>query len=101
MLADSLRLVISQQLVRLADGSARKLAAEVLVNTAASAAMIRNGNTHKLGTLMQSGGRAGMQLLDNVLMEMLREEAITGDEAYEHAVEKTKFERYLGMEGAA
>jgi twitching motility protein PilT len=101
MLAESLRLVISQQLVRLADGASRQLAAEVLVNTPAVASMIRNGNTHKLTTIMQSGGRQGMQLLDNVLLEMLRTEQITGEEAYEHAVEKAPFERYLGMEGAA
>jgi twitching motility protein PilT len=101
MLADSLRLVVSQQLVRLADGSARRLVADVLVNTAAVASMIRNGNTHKIGTLMQSGGRQGMQLLDNVLLEMLRGEAITGEEAWEHAVDKAPFERYLGLEGAA
>ncbi|HEX7880934.1 MAG TPA: PilT/PilU family type 4a pilus ATPase [Candidatus Eisenbacteria bacterium] len=101
MLADSLRMVVSQQLVRLADGSARKLVADVLVNTAAMASMIRSGNTHKLATIMQSGGRQGMQLLDNVLHEMLRAEAITGEEAWEHAVDKAPFERHLGLDGAA
>jgi len=101
MLADSLRLVVSQQLVRLADGSARKLVADVLVNTTAVASMIRSGNTHKLATIMQSGGRQGMQLLDNVLLELIRAETITGEEAWEHAVDKAPFERHLGLEGAA
>jgi twitching motility protein PilT len=49
MLADSLRLIVSQQLVRRADGSERVLVAEVLVNTHAASTMIRTGNAHKLG----------------------------------------------------
>ena len=101
MLADSLRLVISQQLVRLADGTGRRLAAEVLVNTPASAAMIRGGHTHRLTTVIQSGGRAGMQLLDSVLMDLLRQDLISGEDAHEHAVEKAQFERYLGLDPAA
>ena len=101
MLADSLRLVVSQQLVRKADLSGRLVAAEVLVNTSAVSSMIRQGNTHKLTSAIQSGQRAGMQSLDGVLLDLVRRELITGDEAYEHAVERATFEPYIAQEPAA
>ena len=101
MLSDSLRLVVSQQLVRKADLSGRLVAAEVLVNTAAVSSMIRQGNTHKLISAIQAGQRAGMQSLDAVLMDLVRREIITGDEAYEHAVERASFEPYIAQDPAA
>jgi twitching motility protein PilT len=101
MLADSLRLVVSQQLVRKADLSGRTVAAEVLVTTAAVSSMIRQGNTHKLMSAIQAGTRAGMQSLDGVLLDLLRREIITGDEAYDHAVERSAFEPYVAQDPAA
>ncbi len=93
MLAESLRAVISQQLVRKADGSGRLMVAEILVNNHAAASMVRAGNTHKLGSVIQAGRRLGMQSLDASLRELVRREVITGDEAYEHAVDRSQFER--------
>ncbi len=101
MLADSLRLVVSQQLVRKADMSGRLVAAEVLVSTSAVSSMIRQGNTHKLISAIQAGQRAGMQSLDGVLLDLVRREVITGDEAYEHAVERSSFEPYISQDSAA
>jgi len=101
MLSESLRLVVSQQLVRLADGSGRVLAAEVPIHDPGAAAMIRSGQTHKLGTVMQSGLRSGMQMLDLVLRDLVRTEVITGEEAHEHAVDKASFEHYLGRDAVA
>ena len=57
--------------------------------------MIRQGNTHKLQSVLQSGQRLGMQSLDTVLMELVRKEIISGEEAYEHAIDRTHFERYV------
>jgi twitching motility protein PilT len=101
MLADTLRLVVSQQLIRKADLSGRLVAAEVLVNTSAVSSMIRQGNTHKLISAIQAGQRAGMQSLDGVLLDLVRREIITGDEAYEHAVERAAFEPYVSQDPAA
>ncbi len=94
MLADCLRLVVSQQLVRKADHSGRIAAAEVLVSTHAVSSMIRQGNTHKITSAIQAGGRVGMQSLDAVLMDLVRKGIITGEEAYEHAIDPGQFERY-------
>lgn len=100
MLADSLRLVVAQQLVQKADRSGRLVAAEVLVNTTAVSAMIRQGNTHKLTSAIQTGQRAGMQSLDVVLMDLVRKGVISGEEAYEHAVERATFEGHGPAEAA-
>ncbi len=101
MLADSLRLVVAQQLVRKADHTGRLVAAEVLVNTHATSSMIRQGNAHKLMSAIQAGSRAGMQSLDAVLLDLVRREIITGDEAYDHAVERASFETYVAQDPAA
>jgi len=95
MIAETLRMVVSQQLLRRADGHGRLVAAEVMINNHAIASMIRSGNSHKLTSAIQAGGRAGMQSLDAVLGDYLKQELISGEEAYEHAVDRTGFERYL------
>jgi len=101
MLADSLRLVVSQQLVRRSDGSGRVVAAEVMVTTHAVSSMIRSGNSHKLTNAIQAGGRIGMQSLDAVLGDMVKKETISGEEAYEHAIDRIAFEKYLPQDFAA
>ncbi len=101
MLADSLRLVVSQQLVRKLDHSGRLAACEVMINTHAVSAMIRGGNTHKIHSAIQAGGRIGMQSLDAVLQDMVRREVISGEEAYEVAIDRTIFERFVSGDLAA
>lgn len=101
MLAGSLRLVVSQQLVRRADGRGRMLAAEVLVNNPAAASVIRSGNSHKLTNVIQSGSRAGMQSLDVVLRSLVERGIITATDASERALDRTQFERMVIREEAA
>jgi len=101
MLADSLRLVVSQQLVRKLDHTGRLAAAEVMINTHAVSAMIRAGNTHKIHSAIQAGGRIGMQALDAVLQDLVRREVISGEEAYEVAIDRTIFERFVSGDLAA
>jgi twitching motility protein PilT len=99
-LADSLRMVVSQQLLCKADGSGRIIATEVMINNHAIASMIRSGNSHKITNAIQAGGRAGMQSLDATLHQLVKDAKITGEEAYEHAVDRTAFERFLSTEAA-
>jgi twitching motility protein PilT len=101
MLADSLRLIVSQQLARKTDGTGRVLVAEVLVNTHAAATMIRSGNAHKLESVIQSGAQNGMQSLDATLKDLVRRQVILPDEAYAHALDKTPFERLMVSREAA
>lgn len=101
MLADSLRMVISQRLVRTTDGARRMAVAEVLINTHASASMIRSGQSHKLDSVIQSGAATGMQSLDNSLKDLVRKETITAEEAHAHAFDKAQFERMVASREAA
>jgi len=101
MLADSLRMVVSQHLVRRLDGAGRVVAAEVMVSTTAVSAMIRQGNTHKLQSVLQSGHRLGMQTLDSVLLDLVRREVISVEDACERALDRSQFDRHANREDAA
>lgn len=81
MLAESLRGVIAQRLVRKADGKGRVPVVEVLFNTTAVAAQIREKKTFQIPTLMQTGKKDGMILLDNMLLQLARDGVITAHEA--------------------
>jgi twitching motility protein PilT len=100
MLSTSLIGVVSQQLVRRADGKGRLAAVEVMVNTPAIGNMIREGKTEQLATAIQSGGLQGMQSLDNALRKLLDAKLISGKEAYGAAVSKREFEQFVGYQAA-
>jgi twitching motility protein PilT len=88
MVSESLRGVISQQLVPRMDGKGRALAMEILVNTAAVANTIREGKTFMLPGIMQTGRKLGMQLMDDSLMALYDKAIISQEEAYARADQK-------------
>jgi len=94
MLSTSLRGVISQQLAKKKDGSGRVAALEILVNTPAVANLIRQGKLEQLENVMQSGGAMGMRTMDGALKSLLESGAISGNEAYMQAFDKSKFEQF-------
>jgi twitching motility protein PilT len=98
MLSTSLRGVVSQQLVRRADGKGRLAALEILINNAAVANIIREGKTNQLVGVMERGALLGMQSLDNSLRGMLDAKLITSNEAYLKAVSKSEFEQFRAQE---
>ncbi|MCP4632515.1 MAG: type IV pilus twitching motility protein PilT [candidate division Zixibacteria bacterium] len=81
MLADTLMGVVSQQLVRKADGSGRTAAFELLVQTSSLSNIIRESKTHQIISTIQTGGRKGMQLLNNHLSDLVNKGTITIEEA--------------------
>ena len=95
MVGGSLRGVISQQLVPRADGQGRVLALEVLINTPAAAAMIRDGKTFMLPGVMQTGKKIGCKLMDDSLLDLLKGEKITARDAYDRAEQKNLFKEFL------
>jgi twitching motility protein PilT len=94
MLATSLSGVISQQLVRRADGRGQLAAVEVLLNNPAVANLIRDGKPSQLAGVLERSALVGMQSLDNVLRGLLDAKLITGDEAHRKAVRKQDFAAY-------
>ena len=92
MLSTSLRGVISQQLISRKGVPGRVAALEVLINTAATANLIRQGKIDQLETAMQSGAAVGMRTMDSAIDQLLEQGLITGRSAYEKSMNKAKFE---------
>ena len=91
MLSESLKAVIAQQLLKTRDGSGRCAANEILIGSSALASMIREGKISQISSLIQTGTNAGMQTMDQHLMQLVREEKITTRVAYEKAIDKNIF----------
>jgi twitching motility protein PilT len=94
MLSTSLRGVISQQLLRKADGSGRVAALEILINTAATANLIRQGKLDQLENSMQAGGAYGMRTMDSAIQLLLDGGIVNGAEAYKKGINKARFEPF-------
>ncbi|RPI48550.1 MAG: type IV pilus twitching motility protein PilT [Betaproteobacteria bacterium] len=101
MLSTSLLGVVSQQLVRRADGKGRVAALEVLVNNPGVSNILRDGKAEQLATAIQSGGLQGMQSMDTALRRLMDAKVITGREAYRKAINKREFEMFAEPELAA
>jgi twitching motility protein PilT len=76
-LANILEGVLSQTLVPTVDGDGRVAAVEVMMATSAIRNMVREGKSHQLPGVIETGQRDGMQTLDQALMALLRRGLIT------------------------
>jgi len=95
MVSESLRGVISQQLIPRADGNSRVLALEILTNTPAVANVIREAKTFMLPGIIQTGKKQGMQLMDDALVDLCNRRLVTADEAYARAEQKQEMRTRL------
>ena len=94
-LAQSLLAVVTQVLVKTADGHGRKAICEVLMMTKAIAKLIQTEQTHQIPTQLQMGRDLGMQLLDQALLGAIAARTIDPDDAYTYANEKRAFQKYV------
>ena len=97
MVSESLRGIISQQLVPRADGAGRALAIEILMNTPAVANVIRESKTFMLPGIIQTGKKLGMKLMDDSLADLYRAGLITADEAIARAEQKPLMKQLCGV----
>jgi twitching motility protein PilT len=97
MVSESLRGVISQQLIPRADGKGRIDALEILVCTPAIAHLIREDRTFQIPSLMQVGLKQGMRLMEQSLAELVFQGVITRPEAMQHTEDPEGFEETLQM----
>ena len=84
-LANVLEAVISQQLIPGADGRGRIAAFEVLHANPAIRNLIREGKTHQIPSMMQTGRKFGMITMDEAITQLAREGRITRQMAIEFA----------------
>ena len=94
-LADGLRAVVSQVLFKRVDIKSRCVALEICIATPAVRNLIRESKTFQIPSMMQTGKKYGMQLLDDAIMDLYNRGWITGDDAYIKANEKTRFRPLL------
>ena len=92
MLADSLRGVVAQQLVKTADGG-RCAAVEILLGSKALGNIVREGTTSMIPSYMQSGVGEGMQTMDQALLALIQAGKIGPEDAVTKASDKGLFER--------
>jgi twitching motility protein PilT len=91
VLSETLKVVISQRLVPSADKTRRYCFHDILVNTSAVANLIREGKTFQLLSVQQTSKKDGMQVADAVMLEAVKRNEITGEDAYEFANDKAAF----------
>ncbi|MDO4245264.1 MAG: type IV pilus twitching motility protein PilT [Deinococcus sp.] len=92
-LANNLVAVMTQQLLPRADGQGRVLAYEILIANPAVRALIREGKTFQITSVMQTGAREGMVTMDAYLAGLFRRHQITYDKGLERAVDPKEFAR--------
>ena len=93
-LSTSLEAVVSQQLLpRL--GGGRVAAIEILVATSAIRNLIREGKTHQIMSVIETGTQIGMQAMDHVLASLHRQSLISYEEAVTHSIDRENFQTML------
>lgn len=94
-LAQHLDAVISQKLIRTADGRYRKAILEIMINTPAIGNLIQTNKIFQIPSLIQTSVDMGMQLLDQALLEAVQKKEVDPDNAYLHATDKKLFQRFV------
>jgi len=93
MLSESLKGVISQKLIKKKGGKGRIPAVEILVGTVSVANIIRDGKTFQLQSIMQTGKKDGMILMDSYIMQLYKKGLISLEDAVVNAQDPTIFKQ--------
>ena len=101
LLADTLRAVMCQYLLRRKDEQGRVLAVEIMVNNEAIANLIRKGKTFQIPSVIATGREAAMQSMDSDLERLYRAGLVGAEEAYMKAANKKNFELVIAGPDAA
>ena len=94
-LAQSLLAVVTQVLIKAADGRGRRAICEVMVMTKAIAKLIQSDQTHQIPAQLQTGREYGMQVLDQALLAAIQAREIDPDDAYAYAADKRLFQKFV------
>ncbi len=98
-LSTTLQGVVTQQLLQTSDGQGRVAACEILITTPAVRNLIREGKVHQIYSVMQAGGRFGMQTMDLALANLVKSGQITQAVAYERCHDAEELNRLIGGGG--
>ncbi|HEX3693521.1 MAG TPA: type IV pilus twitching motility protein PilT [Solirubrobacteraceae bacterium] len=95
-LSVALQGIVTQQLLPTADGAGRVAACEVLVPTPAVRNLIREGKTHQIYSVLQTGSAQGMQTMDAALVQLVRSGKISQKLAEERSSTPEELRRLMG-----
>lgn len=98
-LSMALQGIITQQLLPRSDGTGRLCACEVLIPTPALRNLIREGKTHQIYSVLQTGGRFGMQTMDAAMVELIRAGLLDRNLAEQRSSSPGELRRLLGSSG--
>ncbi len=88
-LAESIEMVLSQVLVPSRDGKRRFLACEIMAVNTAIRNLIREKKAYQISSVIERGGRAGMQTLDQSLKFLIDTQRVTKETARKYAFDKS------------
>ncbi|CDF58236.1 type IV pilus twitching motility protein PilT [Thermobrachium celere] len=89
--------VISQQLIKRADGNGRVCAMEIMVATPAIRNLIREGKTHQIDSAVQTGAKYGMKTMDMSLVDLYKKGLISYEDALNYSVDRDIVMRLLSL----
>jgi twitching motility protein PilT len=95
-LSVALQGIVTQQLLPTADGQGRCCATEILVPTPAVRNLIREGKTHQIYSVLQTGGQYGMQTMDAALADLVRRQKISRELAESRSSAPEELRRLMG-----
>lgn len=94
-LSQNLHAVVTQVLVKVADGRKRKAIVEIMLMNNAISNLILSNKTFQIPNQIRTNRRFGMQLLDQSLLESVQANQIDPDDAYLYASDKKRFQRFV------
>lgn len=94
-LASVLKGIISQQLIPTEDNKGRVAALEIMISTPAIQNLIREGKTHQLQSLIQTGNKYGMKTMDMALAELYKKGVISQESALTYSVDRELITKLL------
>ena len=99
MLSEAIKAVITQRLIPGADNKSMKPALEILIGTLPLTNLIRDCKTFQIPSMMQTGKGAGMMIMDESILKLLKEEEISIEDAMANANNKKLFESFAKNKG--
>lgn len=87
--------IISQQLLPTIDGNSRTVALEIMVANAAIKNLVREGKTHQVQSIIQTGSKYGMCTMDSSIGELHKKKLISKETALTYSVDRDMLERYI------